>query len=802
MERMKNVGAGLLKELTKTILLFALVSYSSILAQSTILVDFGKSAAENIFGLTGWTELIKSPNVNYTAVGPGGLIPNTGVEEYDDYQGVRGSPREFKPGERIVVSWFNTSDDTYSISARISFTDIDKPNEDGSEGKWYTMRSINDFRNTYSEILPHSSAKTVFNITDHGVHKCDNTFSLVNVNLHIEWHDPAPKPFILCDKIELFNDADIEAPTAPTNLSPQVISNSKIKLSWDESSDNIGVVEYLIYNNNEVEGYSRTNNYTAVLLESGTEYSFTVTALDKNGNESEHSASVSASTSAYGSLARLVNPVQLKYLGAFRLPEPFSYGADALAYCSDGDGGQSGSGADDGYPGSLFVTDLNVPEGGFVAEVTIPAPTLSLNHNIDDLNEVSIIQQPTDVRPPNIVDRDFVDLWKNGLVYVESEKRLYSSWSIYYTVTGEKHPAISFCNANDLSGSQKFGGWYVGNSPERPNDAMAYDYLFAVPQDWADQNIFGRSLITGRSREGGLSGLGPTFYAINLFGNETPPQPGAELEMTTLLEYGSVEGTDNYNYPNSFVGYNHADWWRDAFRLQYGEQQAFVIIGTKALGNNWYGYHGEKMRHEWIIADLPYPEFWETDPDGKGWRSDNSSTMMIFYDPNDLISVAQGSMQSYEPEPYASFRMDSSVLWGPNKEIASASYDVMNKNLFVAEFNAPSDGIILIHVFKIDSPPTSVHNAIDLPSEFTLEQNYPNPFNPVTKIKYSIAREENVVLKVFDVLGREVITLINEDKVPGYYEAELNMSKYPSGIYIYSIKAGSYSQVKKLVLLK
>lgn len=784
------------------IVLMFFISEAALFAQSTTLVDFGRNASENIFGLTGWSSLITSPNVNYTADGPGGLIPISGNGELDDYQGVQGTASAFNVGERIVVTWNNISDDSYFISARISFTDADNPDEDGSEGKWYTMRSFNDYRYTYSEILPHSSIKTVFNITDKGVHKTDSTYSLVNVNLHVEWYDPTPRPFIICDKIELYNDADIEPPTAPTNLSTQTLSDSKIQLSWNEPTDNDSVVEYLIYNNNEVEGYSRTNNYTAVLLEPGTEYVFTVTALDKAGNESEHSSLVSASTLTYRTSSQLINPVQLKYLGAFKLPELFSYGADAIAYRPDGDGGQNGSGASDGFPGSLFVTDLNIPERGFAAEVSIPAPKISADHNPDELNEISVIQQPADIRPPNVTNRGFVDLWRNGLAYVESEKRLYSSWSIYFTVTGEKNASVTFCNADDLNNSPKYGGWYVGPISEKPNDAMAYDYLFTVPQTWADQNILGRSLVTGRSREGGLSGLGPTFYAVSLIGNETPPEPGTELAMTTLLEYGGVEGSDNYNFPNSFAGYNHADWWRDACWIQYGEQQSFVIMGKKGLGNNWYGYNGEKMRHDWVLADLPYPEFWETDPDGKGWRSDNFSTMMIFYNPNDIISVANETLQPYEPQPYAALRLDKSIFWGSNKEIASASYDAGNNKLFIAEFNAPSDGRILIHVFNVDIPPTSINGSVDLPVNLELEQNYPNPFNPVTKIKYAIPQREHVTLKVYDILGSEVLTLVNDRKEPGFYEVDLNMSNYPSGIYIYTIKTGSYLQVKKLVLLK
>jgi hypothetical protein len=87
-------------------------------------------------------------------------------------------------------------------------------------------------------------------------------------------------------------------------------------------------------------------------------------------------------------------------------------------------------------------------------------------------------------------------------------------------------------------------------------------------------------------------------------------------------------------------------------------------------------------------------------------------------------------------------------------------------------------------------------------NDFQLAQNYPNPFNPSTKIKYSIPRSSFVTLKVFDMLGREVFTLVNEYKPANNYEIEFNASRLPSGIYFYRIQAGSFVETKKLVLLK
>ncbi|HZW40647.1 MAG TPA: T9SS type A sorting domain-containing protein [Ignavibacteriaceae bacterium] len=86
--------------------------------------------------------------------------------------------------------------------------------------------------------------------------------------------------------------------------------------------------------------------------------------------------------------------------------------------------------------------------------------------------------------------------------------------------------------------------------------------------------------------------------------------------------------------------------------------------------------------------------------------------------------------------------------------------------------------------------------------QFSLEQNFPNPFNPSTKIKYTLPQQGLVTIKVYDVLGKEITTLINEEKPSGEYEVEFDGSKLSSGIYYYKIQAGEFVQTKKMVLMK
>jgi hypothetical protein len=92
--------------------------------------------------------------------------------------------------------------------------------------------------------------------------------------------------------------------------------------------------------------------------------------------------------------------------------------------------------------------------------------------------------------------------------------------------------------------------------------------------------------------------------------------------------------------------------------------------------------------------------------------------------------------------------------------------------------------------------------GVQIPREFSLGQNHPNPFNPTTRIVYGVKNPEFIELKVYDVLGREVSTLVNERKAPGTYVAAFSASGLSSGLYFYKIRAGSFVAVRKMIVLK
>ncbi|NUN09313.1 MAG: T9SS type A sorting domain-containing protein [Ignavibacteriaceae bacterium] len=112
-------------------------------------------------------------------------------------------------------------------------------------------------------------------------------------------------------------------------------------------------------------------------------------------------------------------------------------------------------------------------------------------------------------------------------------------------------------------------------------------------------------------------------------------------------------------------------------------------------------------------------------------------------------------------------------------------------------------------VYKSINSTTSLENEEKLPISFALYQNYPNPFgrdihshHPSTAIKYTIPNANRVLLTIYNVLGKEVATLVNEEKPAGSYEVSFSAEGLAGGIYFYRLQAGNYSETKKIVLLK
>ena len=172
----------------------------------------------------------------------------------------------------------------------------------------------------------------------------------------------------------------------------------------------------------------------------------------------------------------------------------------------------------------------------------------------------------------------------------------------------------------------------------------------------------------------------------------------------------------------------------------------------------------------------------------------------------DTVGIGIGSILLNSASSYTQFAIPITYInpATPNKCIIS--FQILN----------PVGGInvTLGSEMYIDDLELSMDVASDVEDEFQplafqLEQNYPNPFNPSTKIRYSIpnvtlsgVEGSRVQLKVYDVLGNEVATLVNEEKPAGSYEVDFNASQLSSGIYLYKLTAGNFIQTRKMILVK
>jgi hypothetical protein len=145
-------------------------------------------------------------------------------------------------------------------------------------------------------------------------------------------------------------------------------------------------------------------------------------------------------------------------------------------------------------------------------------------------------------------------------------------------------------------------------------------------------------------------------------------------------------------------------------------------------------------------------------------------------------------------------------LAGDTTEAGTGNYTTQ---FTTSPYSVSRGGILTLGTFAVgkfkDVPDIIVgveRNEYGAPAQFSLSQNYPNPFNPTTAIQYSVSSTQYVSLKVYDVIGRELSTLVSEVKPPGTYTVKWDAQGLASGIYFYRLEAGQFTETRKLVLLR
>jgi photosystem II stability/assembly factor-like uncharacterized protein len=128
--------------------------------------------------------------------------------------------------------------------------------------------------------------------------------------------------------------------------------------------------------------------------------------------------------------------------------------------------------------------------------------------------------------------------------------------------------------------------------------------------------------------------------------------------------------------------------------------------------------------------------------------------------------------------------------------VSSIAIDTLTDRIYLGVGAFSGSGIYIYDSLS------SVQSEPEVPAKFRLYQNYPNPFNPVTTIRFVLSQSGNVSLKVYDVLGREIETLVDDFRNAGNYEIDFNASEFPSGVYFYKLQTENYIDTKKMIFLK
>ncbi len=364
----------------------------------------------------------------------------------------------------------------------------------------------------------------------------------------------------------------------------------------------------------------------------------------------------------------------LCYLGAFRLPEDgvsekdmFSWGGEALAYSRGNH--------------SLFVVGHSWYTN--VAEITIPKPIIS--KELSKLNQSQILQNFKDIKGDNFDDWT-MEIPRVGLEII-GDKLFYCFGEHFEENTSQGTHGCCDLNLNSNSAVCIAGDYLYATN----------DYIFAIPEGW-QADFDGCDLLTGRFRDGGWGGMGPSLFAIrsdDIILSEKDQRISAE----TVLHYDdSYEGNDGYRMDD----YSHADSITGGAFVDCDAGSSVVFAATHGFGRTWYGFSNGIVYPTDGEESAIYPSVPPYPHDQRGWWNDDFRAALILYDPAHLARAISGEVPAYSPQPYAIVDLSEYMLAQKDETrmvyLGGMAYDGEDNRLYVLELFADGDKPV-VHVF-------------------------------------------------------------------------------------------------------
>ena len=288
-------------------------------------------------------------------------------------------------------------------------------------------------------------------------------------------------------------------------------------------------------------------------------------------------------------------------------------------------------------------------------------------------------------------------------------------------------------------------------------------------------------------------------------------------------DFTGLQSTETYDlmcvdpvstpYTNEFPGANIGTYASENYQGNPAEIWSYLNVnGTfsnmgQAITSNAYPGLLITSKNNPAATELQLPMTYNT-----SWSQSYVNTVAISGFPPtqtdisiDVVVDAWGTMTMPGGSSFDALRIRESTTENGDTYVAYSFLSKTGANVTVeaSDPNPPNSGVISAVYYDWNLPfTTDVEQISGLPSDFSLSQNYPNPFNPTTKIEYSIPEESFVQLRVFDILGNEVVTVVNQEQNAGTYRADFDAENLASGFYIARLQAGNYTKSIKMALLR
>lgn len=415
-------------------------------------------------------------------------------------------------------------------------------------------------------------------------------------------------------------------------------------------------------------------------------------------------------TAGGGDPATRLQPADFTYLGAFRLPDDFNWGALGLSYYPEGNGGA----------GTLLVTGFQSPYdpahpgescwneawtcSAYCGQVAIPAPAVEADW--EDLPQATLVTGLTGYDGGRVVTISREYAFVSDIEYVarrgtQTGDKIYGALNVWYAegAYGEDtFPTVWFAN---MDGSGVQGMFEVGPREAPYHGRKMGAYLFSVPQSYADEYLGGRTLVTGRSRGTPLAGVqistdggsqGPTLFAFHAADADTA---SGHLNALPMLYYRvdfpgcagpNVGDPAACDYPD----FTMCDDWTGGAFVESEDGRAIMMLGYKGLGSNCY--------------DEPPVECNDPCSAAHGYHCQPYERQVIFYDVGELGHSARGQQNPWIVLPYAIWRptefyLSGNVCWNAG----GMTFDAAGRRLFMVErgLGASEMNAVVVHVWSL-----------------------------------------------------------------------------------------------------